>query len=152
RAIASLQPAHTIEAQLATVRDEIQSQRTHLAKVRAEAQALARDAEIAARRLAQIAEDRGGWEQRKSSAASQIATLLARIEEAKTERARFIAAPAVLAEKRSALIGEIENAEGARRTAADRLAESENALAEADRDARAALEAMGAAREESARA
>ena len=58
----------------------------------------------------------------------------------------------MFAEKRSALIGEIEGAEGERRTAADRLAESENALAAADSDARAALEAMGAAREEAARA
>ena len=53
-------------------------------------------------------------------------------------------APRAFAEKRSALIGEIETAEAARRAAADRLAEAENALAEADRDARAALEAMGA--------
>jgi chromosome segregation protein len=50
------------------------------------------------------------------------------------------------------LIGEIETAEGGRRAAADRLAEGENALAEADRAARSALEAMSLAREEAARA
>src|SRR5262249_21778651 len=61
-------------------------------------------------------------------------------------------APVAFAEKRSALIGEIEIAEHERRTAADALAEAENALAAADRDARAALEAMGTAREEAARA
>ena len=55
-------------------------------------------------------------------------------------------------EKRRALIGEIETAEAARREAADLLAQGENALAEADRAARSALEAMGTAREESARA
>src|SRR6185437_12944611 len=43
-------------------------------------------------------------------------------------------------------------AEGARRACADRLQEAENALAQADRDARAALEAASAAREELARA
>ena len=61
-------------------------------------------------------------------------------------------APAAFAEKRTALITEIEAAEAARRAAADRLAAAENAQAEADRDARAALESLSAAREESARA
>jgi chromosome segregation protein len=50
------------------------------------------------------------------------------------------------------LISEVEAAETARRAAADQLAQAENALAEADRDARSALEAMSAAREEAARA
>ena len=51
-----------------------------------------------------------------------------------------------------ALIGEIETATTARRAAADRLAEAENVLAEADKAARAALEAVGEARAEAARA
>jgi chromosome segregation protein len=55
------------------------------------------------------------------------------------------------AAKRRGLIGEIEQAEAARREAADRLQEAENRLAEADRAARAALEAMAEAREEQAR-
>src|SRR5262249_52485057 len=46
----------------------------------------------------------------------------------------------------------IEAAESGRRAAADELATAENALAEADRDARRSLEALGAAREEAARA
>jgi chromosome segregation protein len=58
----------------------------------------------------------------------------------------------VFEEKRRALIGEIETAEASRRGAADELAKGENALAEADRAARAALEAMSLAREEAARA
>jgi chromosome segregation protein len=58
----------------------------------------------------------------------------------------------MFAEKRSGLIGEVEAAEAARRACADRLQEAENALAEADRDARTALEAASAAREELARA
>ena len=50
------------------------------------------------------------------------------------------------------MIGEIETATGARGAAADRLAEGETALAAADKAARAALEAVGEARAEAARA
>jgi chromosome segregation protein len=152
RALAALPPSADIESKLASVRSEIEGQRTRLAEVRAEAQALAREAEISARRLAGIAGDREGWSARQESAATQIKTLEARVGEAKTERASLEDAPRIFEEKRRALISEIEAAEAARRDAADQLAQGENALAEADAAARAALEAMGAAREEAARA
>jgi chromosome segregation protein len=152
RALAALEPVTKVEGQLAAVRGEIEGDRARLAEVRAEAQALAREAELSARRLAAIATDREGWSSRHQGAASQIKTLEARVEEAKSERASLEDAPRAFAEQRQALISEIENAEAARRAAADRLAEAENKLADADRDARAALEAMGTAREESARA
>ena len=152
RALAALPPAAEIEAQLAGVRSRIEGQRTRLAEVRAEAQALAREAEISDRRRAAIAADRQAWSGRHESAATQIRTLDARVAEAKTERAGLEEAPRLFEEKRRALIGEIEAAEAARRTAADHLVQGENALAEADRTARGALEAMGSAREEAARA
>ncbi len=56
------------------------------------------------------------------------------------------------AEKRRALIDEIEAGETARRAAADTLAAGETALADADRAARAAHDAMSGAREEQIRA
>jgi chromosome segregation protein len=152
RAMTALPAAAEIETRLSTVRGEIESQRSRLAEVRAESQALAREAEISARRLATIATDRQSWNERNASAAAQIQTLETRVEEAKTERAGLEDAPRAFEEKRVALIAEIEAAEAERRTAADHLATGENALAQADRDARAALEAMGSAREESARA
>ena len=152
RGLAGLAGAAETETRLATVRGEIETQRVHVAEVRAEAQAFAREAELAARRLSQIASEREGWTSRKASAASQLATLEQRVEEAKTERASLNDAPAAFAEKRTALISEIETAEAARRAAADKLAEAENALAAADKDARAALEAVGGAREDAARA
>jgi chromosome segregation protein len=152
RTIAQLPPAQGIESKLAEVRAEIEQHRGHLAEVRAEAQALAREAELTERRLAQIAEERSEWGRRQSGAASQIATLNERTGEARSERADLEGAPAAFAEKRQALIGRIENAEAARRAAADELAAAENTLAEADRAARVALEAMSGAREEAARA
>jgi chromosome segregation protein len=151
-ALAALPPATEVETELAAVRGDIEGYRARLAEVRAEAQALAREADLAARRLTTIASDRDRWSTRQSSAVAQIATLETRIAEATSERSSLNDAPASFADKRRALISEIESAETERRAAADALAESENALAAADRDARAALEAMGAAREDAARA
>jgi chromosome segregation protein len=151
-ALEALPPASDIESQLAAARAAIEGQRARLAEVRGEAQALAREAEISARRLTAISADRQAWSERNDGAVSQIETLQARVEEAKRERASLADAPRLFEEKRRALIGEIETAQASRRAAADQLAEGENALAEADRSQRAALEATGAAREEAARA
>jgi chromosome segregation protein len=151
-ALAMLAPAADLETQLATVREDITGKRAHLAEVRAEAQAIAREAELADRRLQAIAADQAEWTGRKDGASSQIATLEARIGEAKAESAKLADAPRLFEEKRVTLIGEIETAETHRREEADKLAHAEQALADADRDARMALEAMGLAREDLARA
>lgn len=151
-ALEELPPSEEAETRLSTVREDIAGHRTRAAQVRAEAQALAREAELADRRLQSIAAERKEWQSRKDGAASQIATVEARVAEAQTERAELEAAPAVFAEKRSALISEIEAAEAGRREAADKLAEAENQMAEADRIARASLEALASAREATARA
>ncbi len=123
-----------------------------LAEARGEAQALAREAELRARRIAAIAAERAEWDGRKVSAAGQAATLGERSTEAQAERSSLEGAPAAIAEQRRALISEIEAAEAAQRAASDRRAAAETALAEADKAARAALEAVGEARTEQARA
>ena len=152
RALMSLPPSVNAEAQLASVRGAIERERAQLAEARAQSQALAREAEIATQRLATICGDRERWSERHDGTDAQIRTLAARADEAKTERAALEDAPRIFEEKRRGLIGEIERAEAGRNAAADRLAEGENALAEADRDVRAALEAMASAREQAARA
>jgi chromosome segregation protein len=151
-ALEELPASQETETRLASVREEIGGHRASAAQVRAEAQALAREAELADRRLQSIAAERNEWQARKDGATSQIATIEARVSEATTERAELDAAPAAFAEKRRALISEIEAAEAARREAADKLAEAENQMAEADRAARASLDAMASAREATARA
>ena len=151
QALEALAAIAEIEGQLAESRGEVAAKRAVLAEARGEAQALAREAELRARRLAAIAAERAEWDGRKSSAVGQIATLGERSDEAKAERASLDDAPAVFAERRRVLIGEIETADAARRAAHDRLAAGETALAEADRAARAALEAFGEARTEAAR-
>ena len=151
-ALDELPPSLETEAKLAAVRSDIEGHRRLAAQVRAEAQALAREAELADRRLQAIVAEQTQWKNRKESAASQLATIEARITEVTAERAELENAPAVFAEKRSALISEIEFAENDRRVAADALAAAEVAMAETDRAAKASLEALSRAREATARA
>jgi chromosome segregation protein len=151
-ALAALPVAADLEAKLAEVNDTVAKDRAALAEVRVEAQAIAREAEMADRRLQVIAGERAAWNERKDSAGAQIATIGQRSEETKRERGVLEHAPQKFAEQRQKLIGEIETATAARRAAADRLAEAETTLAAADKAARAALEAIGEARAEAARA
>jgi chromosome segregation protein len=151
-ALGELPPSLDTETKLGEVRSEIDGHRRLAAQVRAEAQALAREAELADRRVQAIVSERAAWQSRKESAASQIATIETRVTEVKTERAELENAPALFAEKRSALISEIEFAEADRRAAADALAAAETAMAETDRAAKASLEALSSAREACARA
>src|SRR6202022_1397901 len=151
-ALAELPPSLETETKLAAVRADIDGHRRLAAQVRAEAQALAREAELADRRVQAILAERNEWQTRKQSAASHIATIEARITEITAERAELDDAPALFAAKRRALIGEIESAESARRVAADALAAAESVMAETDRSAKISLEALSSAREACARA
>ena len=151
-ALAALAPSSEIEQKLAAVRIDIEAKRNDAAQVRAEAQALAREAELADRRLNAIATDRQQWSDRRDSALAQISTLEARSKETGDERMTLQDAPALFAEKRNAMISEIEKAEQAKREASDRLQEAESVLSQRDRSVRAALEALGTAREEAATA
>jgi chromosome segregation protein len=151
QALAALGAAEEIEQKLAAVNEVIARERTACAEIRGEAQAVAREAQLAEHRLAAIADERQAWSERRDNAATQITTLGQRTDEASAERAELVNAPEKFAAQRQGLIGEIETATAARRTAADRLAQAETELAEADKTARAALEAVGEARAEAAR-
>jgi chromosome segregation protein len=151
-ALDELPPSLDTETRLAAVRADIDGHRRLAAQVRAEAQALAREAELADRRLQAILAERSEWQNRKQSATSQIATVEARITEVTAERAELDNAPELFAQKRRALIGEIESSETARRVAADALASAESLMAETDRAAKISLEALSSARETTARA
>jgi chromosome segregation protein len=152
QALVALPAAAEIEDKLAAINEVIARERGVCAELRVEAQALTREAELANQRLQAIGGERKAWNERKDGATAQIGTLEARTEEATAERADLISAPEKFAGQRQALIGEIESAGSERRAAADRLAAAETDLAEADKAARNALEAVGEARAEAARA
>ena len=151
-ALSHQDPTDQLEAELAVVRTKAAQERGALAEARAEAQALAREIELTHRRLDAINADGEAWRSRKDAAAGQIANLDARLTETALERATLADAPNLFAEKRRALMGDIDHAEAERRNAADALVQGETALAEADKAARSALEAMALARTETARA
>src|SRR6185312_9814070 len=67
-ALAELPPSVETETKLAAVRSDIESHRRNAAQVRAEAQALAREAELADRRVQAILAERNEWTNRKASA------------------------------------------------------------------------------------
>ncbi|MGA7432811.1 MAG: AAA family ATPase, partial [Xanthobacteraceae bacterium] len=150
-ASAAMPPAAEIEENLAAINEVIAAERNVCAEVRVEAQAITREVELANTRLQAIVTERQAWSERKDSAAAQIGIIGKRNDEAAGERAELENAPQRFESQRQLLIGEIETATGERRAAADRLAAAEADLAEADKAARIALEAVGEARAESAR-
>ncbi|MDF3813590.1 chromosome segregation protein SMC [Rhodopseudomonas sp. BAL398] len=150
-AIEELPPSDETQARLNAVREDIEGRRRLAAQVRAEASALAREAELADKRLQAIVAERSAWQSRKQSALSQLATIEARVTELGIERTELENAPEVFAEKRSALISEIEYAQTDRRDAAEALAVAELAMQDTDRTAKVSLEALSNAREACAR-
>ncbi|MBL8589872.1 MAG: chromosome segregation protein SMC, partial [Methylobacteriaceae bacterium] len=150
-ALAGLVATAELAAALDSARADAGRDRAEAAEARAAAQALTREAEQRARRLAAIAADRMSWSQRRGRAVEQIEAVEARIAELNEDRLSLEDAPAAFLRQRRALIDEVDGAEAARKEAADRRAEAETALAEADRQARAALDAMAEAREARAR-
>jgi chromosome segregation protein len=152
RALAALPPSTELEAKLNDVRGQLAAHRAQLAEARAGAQALAREAEIARKRLEAIAAEQHSWADTGKRTAAQIAALDTRRSEAQRERVSLADAPRGFEETRRSLTGEVSAAEAARRQAADRLAEGEAVLADADRASRAALETLSTAREQAGRA
>jgi chromosome segregation protein len=75
----ALPPTADLETGLAETRTKVADDRGRLAEVRAEAQALAREVELAQRRLAAIATEAADWSARRDGAATQIATIETRL-------------------------------------------------------------------------
>jgi chromosome segregation protein len=130
----------------------VAEKRAALAEARAINDTEARENDARRRRLTSIAAEKQVWREREASAASQIATLSDREEEARIELEDLVAAPEEFEEKRIALMNEISKAEAARRQAADKLASQENLERDADRAARDALVRLAEAREQRGRA
>ncbi|HXW71893.1 MAG TPA: AAA family ATPase [Methylocella sp.] len=125
--------------------------RAAAAEARAALQGFLRDQEARAQRLARLGEEQRSWAARHEETSRQISALQARHAEALEELEKLLAAPDTFFATRQALQGQTHDAESALRSASDGRAAAENALAEADRATRGALEAMSVAREGKAR-
>ena len=82
QALAALVAAGEIEQKLAVVNEVIARERASCAEIRGEAQAVAREAQLAEHRLAAIADERQAWSERRDNAVAQITTLGQRSDEA----------------------------------------------------------------------
>jgi chromosome segregation protein len=125
--------------------------RAEASEARAALDALKREAQARQARREAIARDAATWNARRERALAQIGELEARRTEAENEQRNLADAPGNFLQQRRALMSQTQDAEAARQAAADALASGETALADADRQARAALEAMSGAREAQAR-
>jgi chromosome segregation protein len=149
-ALDELGPGDEVARALVHARELAARERTGFAEARAAAQSIARETAARTARRAAIAAERSSWGERRDRAQSRMAELAERQAEAERERMELANAPTDFSRTRRALADEHGEAEFARKEAADALALGETALADADRAARQALEAMSAAREQRA--
>jgi len=146
-ALEDLAPAPDLENRLLEERTRVAERRAAASEARAALQSLVHEAEMRRRRREAIGADIRLWTERAARAARALEDLGERLERAQDEHQRLLDAPDTYLLRRRALMAEVEEAEARRKEAADRLADAETHLAETDRAARAALEALSAARE-----
>jgi len=146
-ALQDLAPAPDLESRLLEERTRVAERRAAASEARAALQSLMHEAELRRRRQESITADIRLWTERAARAAKAFEDLGERLERAQDEHQRLLEAPDTYILRHRALISQIEEAEAKRKEAADALADAETNLAETDRSARAALEALAAARE-----
>ena len=146
-----LKPGDELQARVNKAREDVGVLRLSLSEARAALEGLNRDAQTRQRRLQAIGEERAAWELRSTNATRQIETLETRNTETASQLEELKKVPALIEEKRGALLTQIAEAETTRTQAADALATSENNLAECDKIARETQNALSGAREDRAR-
>ncbi|TNC74812.1 chromosome segregation protein SMC [Rubellimicrobium roseum] len=124
-----------------------QATRAALLAARAAEDALRRQAEARARRMAEIARDEGLWRGRAEAAEARARDLAERRARLAEEMAEAAEEPERLAERQAEVAEALEEAEAAREEQAARLSRAEAALRGAQEAERAAERAAGAARE-----
>ncbi len=156
--LAGLEVAQSALAPTASALEDVEAARLRAilwraseAEARAALQALSRERESRDRRGAAIDAERRSWIARRDHAGSHREDIEARIGAAAAERDELADAPDRFILARRTILNDVAATEAALRAASDARQAGESALAEADRKARAALEAMGSARDDKAR-
>jgi len=146
--MSELPPVDGAEAEVNAGRERVRAARDELDRARQALDRIEREKRFRVRRLEEIARDRKDWSRRSGEAEQTCAAL----EERRTAAAQAIEdlkhRPAEIETQRSALLGQISDAEGARREAIAQLGAAEQALAEADKDMKAAQAEVQTVREE----
>jgi len=152
KALDELGDGTALTKSVAEARSTAADARSISGEARAALETLKREGELRRQRLASIAEEASRWDARRAAAASQIAELSRRHDELTVELAKAERVPEEMAERRNALLSAISQAETTRHQASDARVAAEAVLADADRHAKAADQALSAVREERARA
>jgi chromosome segregation protein len=146
-----LPDAALIAEALGAAREAAARARAEGTEARAAHNDLSRDAEMRARRIDEIARERSVWATRGQTAAARLAEIAGRHEATTSASEGAARTPAVIEEKRGALLDQIAEAEKARSAAGDALAVALSRAQEADRAAKIADNAASEAREARAR-
>ena len=125
----------SLEEELATAEQATRDLRVKLADARAAVGALERARQIRAERYKAVKAEHERWSTRGAGADQQVATLKERHGEAEAELAKLADLPAIVAERRGAILDQLGNAERERQASADKLAAADTA----QRAAQAAL-------------
>jgi chromosome segregation protein len=150
-ALAGFQP----DSELAMIVNErralVAQRRADAAEARAALQSIDREIALRAQRRRTVDNEIAAWTGRRTRAEELTAEIAMRIATVAEEQRALQAAPDDFVIRRRAVMHGIDEADAARREAADALASAETTLGDADRLARAALQDLAAAREARAR-
>ena len=130
----------------------VDQDRDALATIRAEEAGITREAADRRERLERLDGEREMWMKRLKEAEAHGVRLTERKAAAKAERKELEDKPFILQKEKRAIEAQLEEAEAARKAAADILAKAETELREADNAERQAQAALSGAREERAAA
>ncbi|KIL99688.1 Chromosome partition protein smc [Paramagnetospirillum magnetotacticum MS-1] len=130
------------------LRASLAERRSTLVEARSSLDGVAREGAERRRRLDALDGDAKSWRARAEAAKAHVDELAERREEIALEMERLASLPDTIAKRRAELLDRLENAETARKAAADALISAEQRLGEADRRMREAEALLANAREE----
>jgi chromosome segregation protein len=148
---AALPALNGLNDEVAQLRDLLQRERANYGEARARHDSLEREAKMRAERLTAIEAETQQWISRAAKAREQVDLLTARAAEADATLSELNAMPQVLADKRFKLMNMLSEAERDRKAAADALQEADNNVRSADLALRESQELAANAREDHAR-
>ncbi len=148
---AALPASDGLQAEAQALRDALNGERATYAEARATHDGLEREARIRADRLSAIANEITQWTARAAKAREQIEALTSRLAEAESAITELNAQPQQIADKSFKLMNMLSEAERDKKAASDALQEGENAVRTADQALRDAQEQAASSREEHAR-
>ncbi|HER26680.1 MAG TPA: chromosome partitioning protein ParA, partial [Rhodospirillales bacterium] len=150
--LAALPEPEAARQKIALMRTDLAQRRALQLERQSAFDTLVRAAEQRRNRLADINRETQSWNQRATGASQQIDQLSERRKGEQGDLERLRALPQQIQQQRKSLMDQIESSEGARTQAAEKLAEAENLLGDAEKALRLAETQLAQAREHRVRA